>query len=111
MSHDPLPALAELERRYDGPIPEPLLRAAGLGSAALAELLLAEGQARFFKGMAQGQIAIIRRRRKEGSLYPGLVADLVFYRQRWRDWRRRVRALSRAFEGEAAPAATRPAAE
>lgn len=111
MSRDPLPALAALERRYDGPIPEPLLRAARLGSPALAALLLAEGQARFFKGMAQGQRAIIRRRRADGSLYPGLFADLAFYCRRWRAWRRRARRLRAALASAVEPPAMPLAAE
>ena len=111
MSDDALSTLAALEQRYDGPIPEPLLRAARLGSPALAELLLAEGQARFFKGMAQGQLAIIRRRRGDGSLYPGLFADLALYRRRWRAWHCRARRLREALDSEVQPPAMPLAAE
>jgi hypothetical protein len=40
--HDPLAALAELERRYDGPIPERLRLIALLGSARAVQRLQAE---------------------------------------------------------------------
>lgn len=80
--------LAALERRYDGPIPEPERLAAELGAPALA-LLLAAGNARFFRCMVRQQVATIRRRRAEGSFYPALIDDLLLYRACWRIWHRR----------------------
>jgi hypothetical protein len=82
---------AELERRYDGPIPEGELLLARFGSAAAVELLAAAGNAAFYRRMLQRQIATIRRRRAEGSAYPSLLADLRLYRDRWRYWRRKQR--------------------
>lgn len=87
-STEPLAALATLERRYDGPIPEPLRQAARLGGAAALRRLEAVGQAAFFKAMVLGQLRAIRRRRADGSFYPALVADLALYRREWRRWRR-----------------------
>jgi len=81
-----LAALAELERRFNGPIPEPLRRAAQLGSPERVALLQAEGQRAFFRSMLRGQVAIIRQRRLDGSFYSALLADLVLYRQGWRRW-------------------------
>jgi hypothetical protein len=94
MTHDALAALAALEHRYSGPIPEGLRLVARLGSAALADYLLAEGQVRFYREMAAGQLALIRRRRADGSFDPRLVADLRYYRGALRHWRRRRRALA-----------------
>jgi hypothetical protein len=97
LSRDPLAALGELERRFDGPIPEPLRLAAEFGSAARVEQLHAEGQAAFFRSRAQRQVALIRKRRAEGSLHPAMLADFVFYRAGQRYWRReawRLRATA-----------------
>jgi hypothetical protein len=88
-----LDALAELERRHDGPIPDALRRGTRLG--ALAPLLEAAGQAAFFATMVRGQVATIRRRRAEGTAYPALLADLALYRREWRRWRRRLVRLQR----------------
>ena len=49
--NDALAALAELERHYDGPIPEPLRLIARTGSAKRALSAEAEGQTRFFAMM------------------------------------------------------------
>lgn len=95
MPHDLLTRLAELEQRYDGPIPEGLRQAAQEGSAEAVELLFATGEAAFYKSMVLGQLAIIRRRRADGSFYPSLLADLRYYRDGWRHWHRRLRALHR----------------
>jgi len=82
-----LESLSSLERRFDGPIPAPLREAALLGGSLFAALLLAEAQVCFFASLMRGQIATIRRRRKDGTLYPALVLDLWFYRERLRMWR------------------------
>ena len=92
MKQDVLATLATLENRYSGPVPEGLRRAARLGSAELADFLLAEGQVHFYRSMAWGQLQIIRRRRADGSFHPRLIADLRYYREALCRWRRR-RAL------------------
>jgi hypothetical protein len=86
---DALAAIADLERRYDGPIPAEVRLVARLGSADIVERLFAEGQSAFYKSLVRGQLRIIRRRRAEGSFYPALVDDLRTYRQGWRRWHRR----------------------
>jgi hypothetical protein len=91
-----LAAIADLERRYDGPIPPELRLAVRLGSADLVERLFAEGQAAFYKAMVLGQLRIIRLRRAEGNFYPGLVDDLRTYRRGWRRWHRRRAMLPAA---------------
>ena len=83
-----LDTLVEFERSHDGPVPEPLRRAARLG--AFAPLLEASGQAAFFAVMARGQLAAIRCRRADGTAYPALLADLGLYRREWRRWRQRL---------------------
>lgn len=90
---DALAALAELERRYDGPIPEPLRRAALLGSGREVQFRHAAAQAGFFAARARGQIQAIRLRRAAGSLLPGMVADLALYRRERRRWRGLARRL------------------
>lgn len=100
---DTLAAIAELERRYNGPIPEGLLLAARFGSAEAAELLFAEGQAAFFKSMALAQIRIVRRRRSDGSFYPALLSDLALYRRCWRRWHRQCRTLGAALAAPRPP--------
>lgn len=91
-SVDPLAVLGELERRYNGPVPEPLRQAAQLGSADLARLRHAEAEAAFQKTLLCDQVRLIRRRRAAGSFHPSLLADLRLYRRRWRHWHRRVMA-------------------
>jgi hypothetical protein len=86
-----LERFAELERRYDGPIPEPEQLLARFGSAAAAEALVAAGNAAFYRSMLRQQIATIRRRRAAGSAYPALLGDLRLYRDRWRYWQRKRR--------------------
>jgi hypothetical protein len=88
LPHDPLPALAELERRYDGAIPETARRVALLGSAGALAARQAAGQFRFFAALAQGQLRAIRLRRADGSFYPTLLSDLALYRREMRRWRR-----------------------
>ncbi|HUB97191.1 MAG TPA: hypothetical protein VL993_14815 [Stellaceae bacterium] len=81
---DPLAALAELERRYDGAIPDPARRVARLGSPGAVIARQAQGQQRFFAALARSQLVAIRRRRGDAAL----VADLALYRRQWRRWRR-----------------------
>lgn len=93
-----LAALSDLERRFDGPIPEPLRRATLLGHSLLPVRLLAEAQVSFFAALVHGQIATIRQRRRDGSFYEQLVSDLAFYRERRRLWRRELVRLRRSTE-------------
>jgi hypothetical protein len=97
MQPSPLAALDELERRYDGPVPPDLCRAALLGSARAVRLLHAEAQAGFFAAMIRGQIGAIRSRRVDGSVYPALYDDLALYRRERRRWR----GLARRYRTEA----------
>ena len=88
-----LEALSALERRFDGPIPEHLRQATLRGEWVLPPLLLAEAQVCFFASLIHGQIATIRRRRKDGTFYPDLVSDLRLYHGRRRIWRRELTRL------------------
>jgi hypothetical protein len=97
---DRLAALSDLERRFDGPIPEPLRRATLLGHSLLPLRLLAEAQVCFFASLVRGQIATIRQRRGDGSFYNELTADLAFYRARRRLWRRELARLHARPEAE-----------
>jgi hypothetical protein len=86
--------LAELERRFDGPIPEPLRRIAALGSAERVLLLEAEGQAMFFRALIRDQIEAIRRHRKgRGGVPESLLRDLALYRRQELFWRREAARL------------------
>ena len=104
-SVDPLAALGELERRFNGPVPEPLRQAAQLGSADLAQLRHAEAEAAFLKTLLCDQVRLIRRRRAAGSFQPSLLADLRLYRRRWRHWHRRVMAAQAALSAQHASTA------
>jgi hypothetical protein len=95
-----LAALSELERRFDGPIPEPLRRATLLGHSLLPLSLLADAQVCFFGALVRGQVATIRHRRRDGSFYEQLVADLAFYRERRQLWRRELARLRSLAETE-----------
>ena len=94
-----LAALSDLERRFDGPIPQPLRQSTLLGHSLLPARLLADAQVSFFASLIRGQIATIRQRRRDNSFYEQLVADLAFYRERRQVWRRelaRLRSLAAA---------------
>ena len=92
--HDPRRTLAELERRFDGPIPPALKLIARHGSLRAVRLLQARGQAAFFASMVRGQLRAIRARRQEGSFYPAMLKDLTLYRRQYRRWRRLARRLA-----------------
>lgn len=96
MPDTPLARLAVLERRFDGPVPEPELLLAWFGSAASVARLEAAGNAAFYRRMARRQVATIRCRRAEGTCYPALFADLRLYLERWRHWRRVLADLAPA---------------
>jgi hypothetical protein len=88
--------LAALERRYDGPIPEPLRQVARLGSVERALSIEAEGQTDFFAALIRSQIEAIRSARRAGSIPPRLLADLKLYRRQefwWRSQAQRLRAI------------------
>ena len=93
-----LAALSELERRFDGPIPELLRQSTSLGHSLLPLRLVAEAQVCFFTSLIRGQIATIRQRRRDGSFYAQLVADLGFYRERRQLWRQELARLRRLAE-------------
>jgi hypothetical protein len=82
-----LAAFAELERIFNGPIPEAARLAARHGSSEIVLRIRARGEAGFFRAMTRGQIQAIRRRRDNGSFYPALADDLAFYLRHWRAWR------------------------
>ncbi|MDE2229437.1 MAG: hypothetical protein KGL11_10410 [Alphaproteobacteria bacterium] len=81
-----LAALAAVERRSDGKLPDAACRAARFGGWVQLRRLECVGQAAFFRRMARGQIVAIRARRGDGSFYPALVDDLAFYRREARRW-------------------------
>lgn len=86
-------ALADLQRRIDGPIPQHELDAArGLNTALLA----AAGNARFFTRMARGQIEIVRYWRSLGRAQESDIAQLRQYLERRRYWRREVERRQRS---------------
>jgi hypothetical protein len=100
-SLDPLAALAELERRFNGPVPEAQRLAAQLGSAELFRLRQAEAQAAFLRTLFRRQLRLIRQRRAGGSLDPSLLDDLRLYRRRWRHWRYRAQVLRQSLAANA----------
>lgn len=86
-----LEAFAELERRFNGPIPEMDQMIARHGSRRMVEILHAQAQAMFFREMATRQIKAIRMRRKDDSYYPSMTKDLMYYIAEWRKWKARAR--------------------
>lgn len=80
--------LDELERLYNGPIPEPARSIARLGSPTALLLVRATAEAAFFAAMARGQLRTIRQRRADGTCYPALFDDLALYRRQRCWWRR-----------------------
>lgn len=92
--HDPRRALAELERRFDGPVPPALKLVARHGTLRAVRLLQARGQEAFFAAMIRGQLRAIRARRQDGSFYPAMLKDLALYRRQRRRWRRIARRLA-----------------
>lgn len=86
--HADLDRLAELERRYDGPIPEAVRRAVlgDAGARAAAERALFDRLARH----AVAALAAWRRRRGVGAaVVTAIAADLRRYRAAGLAWRRR----------------------
>jgi hypothetical protein len=95
-SPDSLSVMAALERRYDGPVPEPLRQVARVGSADRRLLFDAEGQSDFFAALIRGQIEAIRRARRDGAIPARLFADLKLYRRQELWWRGEVQRLRAA---------------
>jgi hypothetical protein len=88
-----LETLAALERRYDGPIPEPLRQLAYFGSITGQRLAEADGQRDFFTRLVRDQLKALRRARRAGAESAGLAHDLAFYRRRRQWWRREAARL------------------
>jgi hypothetical protein len=86
---DVLAAIADLERRYDGPIPADCGWSRDSARPISSSGYSPKGRAALYTSMVLGRLRIIRSRRAEGSYYPGLVDDLRTYRQGWRRWHRR----------------------
>jgi hypothetical protein len=80
--------LSELERRFDGPVPEADLSFVRLGSVTAIGQRRAETEIAFFAALVRRQIRAIRRCRAAGSLHSGLLEDLARYRRQRRAWRR-----------------------
>ncbi len=88
--------LAELERRYDGPIPAPLRAAALAGGAERLARRRARADLRVYRGLIRDTIACLRAlRRAPGQPEPAtreaaLMAQLRWYRDRRREPLRRL---------------------
>jgi hypothetical protein len=97
-SVSPLTRLAELEARYDGPIPDCALDALRHGSALAADLAEVRAEISFFREMAT-------RSRRSGKTWRGrghdnlaarALVDCRVYLAGWRARRRRLKTLERA---------------
>lgn len=86
MVADVLDALAEVERRYDGPIPE-TLRQLVHSSAERRLLIETQGQADLFAALVWDQAEAIRPARRTGAIPDHLLADLKLCRQHEFWWR------------------------
>jgi hypothetical protein len=84
----PLARFADLERRYDGPIPLHLRDRALADNWQIVEERRAAARVKFFDDMAHFQVAAIRGRRQAGTAHAGLRRDLQLYLERRRHWRR-----------------------
>ncbi len=88
--------LAELERRYDGPIPAPLRAAALAGGAERLARRRARADLRVYRNLIRDTIACLRAlRRAPGQPDPAtreaaLLAQLRWYRDRRRETLRRL---------------------
>lgn len=100
---DTLERLSSLEQFYDGVIPDPVRQVALHGSAEMVALLQATGNATFYRGMARGQIDLIRKRRADGTFYPYMLADLRLYVAQARKWRKQRRHFAAIVARQQAP--------
>lgn len=82
--------IADLERAYDGPVPQHLRDTARGINTALCE---ARGNAAMYRRFALRQIATIRQRRADGTMFPAALDDLRFYLARYRYWNHRARMM------------------
>lgn len=89
-----LEAMAVLERRYNGPIPEPAKRAVVYGTLTRWLLIEAVAQAEFFSALVRGQLWAIRQ--TNGAVPANLYIDLALYRRCRYRWRREIIRLSAA---------------
>lgn len=84
--------IADLERRYDGPIP-PRERDAARGINAARVKAIANSL--WFKNLALQYVKTLRRYRERGEPYPQmLLNDFRLYLTRYRHWSRRARQLT-----------------
>ena len=101
--------LAELERRYDGPIPAPLRAAALAGGAERLARRRARADLRVYRGLIRDTIACLRAlRRAPGRSEPAtreaaLLAQLCWYRDRRRETLRRLVARPGGAEKQISP--------
>lgn len=92
-----MPTLADLHRRYTGPVPEDELAAAKAGGAERLARLRARGRLHFWRQQVKWALAAVRvyrrsvgegRRRPDHDYYTRLLADLRdahrHYRAHWR---------------------------
>lgn len=91
--NDVLTALAELERFYDGPIPESLRNGAQYDNFSRHLLIEARAQTDLFAALIRDQIEAIRRARRDGPIPSMLLSDLALYRRQEMLWRREAQRL------------------
>ena len=93
----PLTRLADLEARYDGPIPTSEMNALRHGTALAADIAEARAEIAFFRGMAAQarRSGKAWRDRGESVLAARAIADCRIYLTGWRARRRRLEALER----------------
>jgi hypothetical protein len=91
----PLDAMAALEWRYDGPVPEALRRAARAGGAARLAAAEAMSRSALFNRLAQHARAALAQRRRTGAAPDAAAArDLDGHRRAGLAWRERATILA-----------------
>lgn len=75
------------ERRFDGPLPEPLRRALRAGSVHAAARTEARAELGFLAAGIRSQLVSIRAVRASDGCDAALRRDLALYRRAWRRWR------------------------
>lgn len=110
-SVSPLARLAELETRYDGPIPDREFNALRHGSALAADLAEVRAEISFFREMAARSRRSGKTWRARGNeeLAARALVDCRIYLAGWRARRRRLKALERAQRLDVAHDRTRSA--
>ena len=99
---DTLSRLTELQQRFNGPIPDPLMQVAIHGTPEAAALCLAEGQSAFFTAMVKGQLKILRYAKASGWIPAYQVTDFILYWRKRREWRVTARGLRRIVDAQLA---------